>query len=366
MKQATFLFVAAVLALVGCKKAQQDTGGPAVIPPTQVVAVEARIEPVTETLSLVGTLAANEMVELKSEIEGVIQTINFDEGLHVEKGQLLIQLDDTKLAAGLAESEADFKLSKANYDRSVQLFKDKTISQQEFDQVSARFEQQKATIELKRRQLRDTRIVAPFAGVTGPRNISAGQVIDKNSTSLGWLVDLNPVKAEVNVPERFLGQLQIGQNIEVKIAAFPGRTFKGTVYFIAPQVDPATRTALVKARLPNPDLVLRPGMFANLDLALQIREKAVVIPEAAVMFSADRASIFVVDGESNAQIRPVNVGVRLAGIVEITKGLQGGEKVIVEGLQKVRPGGKVKAIAPDETSPYAPKPPATATATTAN
>lgn len=342
MLNRTLITVALALGLFLCAcQKPPAAGGPTVFPPTQVVAVEARVEPVTEKLSLVGTLAANEMVELKSEIEGVIQQLNFEEGQRVEKGRLLIQIDDSKLVASAAEAEADFKLSKANHDRSVQLFKDKTISQQEFDQVAAKFEQHKATLDLRRRLIRDTRLVAPFAGVMGPRNISPGQVIDKHS-SLGWLVDLDPVKVEVNVPERFLAQLQAGQVIEVKIAAFPGRPFKGPVYFVGPQVDPATRTALVKARLPNPELVLKPGMFANLDISLQVRDKAVVIPESAIMSNADRTSVFVIDAESNAQVRPVVVGVRLAGVVEITSGLQGGERVVSEGLQKVRPGSKVK------------------------
>jgi membrane fusion protein (multidrug efflux system) len=150
-----------------------------------------------------------------------------------------------------------------------------------------------------------------------------------------------PVKVELNVPERFLAQLRPGQTIEVKIAAFPGRTFSGQVYFVAPQVDSSTRTALVKACLPNPDLALKPGMFASLDLALRLRERAVVIPESAILSNADRTSMFIVDAESNAQIRPVKLGMRVAGMVELTSGLQGGERVVAEGLQKVRPGAKV-------------------------
>jgi len=333
----------------GCHQKQAD--GPGVFPPTQVVAVEARVQSVSETLSLVGTVAADEMVEIKAETEGVVQTINFEEGQPVEAGRLLLGLDETKLAAAVSEAEASFKLSRANFSRSEQLLKDRLISQQEFDQAAATFAVNQAGLELKRRELKDTRIYAPFAGVTGARSVSPGQVISKNST-LTWLVALNPVKVEVNVPERFLSQLKAGQTLEIGVATFPGRKFKGQVYFIAPFVDPATRTALVKARIANPDFELKPGMFANLDLTLQIRDHAIVIPEPALMLSGDRTMVFVVDKNLVAQLRDVNIGVRLAGQVEILKGLGDGDRVIVEGLQKTRPGGPVKLAGPEASVVY--------------
>ena len=332
------------------KQAATTQAGP---PPSQVIALEAKAKPVSETLSLVGTMTANEMVELSAETDGVVQEILFEEGQKVEKGQLLIRLDDTKFAAGLAETEANFKLSQANYDRSIQLFKDKLISQQEADQASATFEFTRATLNLKKRQLKDARICAPFSGVMGARNVSPGAIISTFvRLPLTTLVDLDPLKVEVNVPERFLGQLKIGQTLEIKVAAYSDKLFKGEVYFIAPFVDPATRTALVKARIANHDFVLKPGMFANLDLTLQIRQQALVIPEVALMMNGDHASIFVVDKEMRAQLRPVTPGMRLAGQVEIVKGLQAGDLVIVEGLQKVAPGAPVKLSAPEAGAPY--------------
>ena len=345
MKQITSLALSvAVLALAGCKK-PAAAGPPPAFPPTQVIVAEARVQPVIEQLSLVGTLAPNEMVEIKSEADGVVQQLNFDEGLVVEKGRLLVQLDDRKLVASLAEAEANFKLSKANFDRSQQLFKDRTISQQEFDQVAARFEANQATLNLKQRELTDMRVRAPFAGVIGSRTVSPGQVI-KRETVLATVVDLNPVKVEVNVPERFLSQLKNGQPIEISVAAYPGKKFKGEVYFIAPQVEPATRTALVKARIPNAEFILKPGMFINLAITLEIRQSAVVIPESALVMNGDRASVFVVDHDSAAQIKPVTPGVRQAGFVEIISGLSGGEQVVIEGVQKIGPGRKVKVATP--------------------
>ena len=339
---------AAALTLTGCKPAAGKGGG---FPPTQVVMLDARRQAVTESLSLVGTLTADEMIEIKSEVDGVVRQINFTEGEPVEQGRLLIQIDDSKLAASVAEGEANFKLSETNFERMRQLQKDRLVSRQEFDQTSAIFDVNRAGLELKRQMLKDSRIVAPFAGTTGARMVSPGQVIAKNTT-LTWLVQMDPVKVEVNVPERFLGQLKLGQSIEITVASLPGRKFQGKVYFIAPQIDTNTRTALVKARLANPKQELRPGMFANLELALQIRDSAVVIPEVALMLSGERASIYVVDKEMTAHLRPIKTGVRLAGDVEIVSGLLAGEKVVVEGTQKLRPGAKVASAPPEAVLPY--------------
>ena len=312
----------------------------------QVVVVEARRQPVTESLALVGSIAANEMIELKSEIDGTIQEILFREGQQVEKSQLLIRLDETKLAADVAEFESNFKLGQANFERAKQLVEEKLISQSEYDQAAATFDVRQATLNRKQRELKDTRITAPFAGVIGARNVSPGQVIARN-TLLTWLVDVDPIKVELNVPERFLSQLRLGQTLDLTVAAFGTNQFHGQVYFIAPAVDPITRTTLVKAEIPNPNLKLKPGMFANLELNLQIRESAVVIPETAVsqLVEGGRGVVFVVDKDSTAQPRKVKLGVRMAGKVEVVEGIEAGDRVIVEGLQKIGPGMPVKVAA---------------------
>lgn len=313
---------------------------------TQVIAVEARRQPISETLSLVGTLAANEMVEIKSETDGAVDGIKFAEGQRVEKGQIIIQLDESKFGAAVSEAEANFKLSQANYLRGQQLSKANLISQQEFEQMASMYQAQQAGLDLKKRQLKDARIYAPFAGIMGSRQISPGQVIARNTT-LAWLVDLDIIKAEFNVPERFLGQLRVGQKMDINVVAYPGDLFQGEVYFIAPQVDPALRTVLVKARIQNPTGKLKPGMFANLDLTLRLNDHAIVIPESAVSSSGERNIIYIIDQNETAQIVPVRLGVRQAGLVEVVSGLQGGERVITEGLQKIRPGGKVKSGPPE-------------------
>jgi membrane fusion protein, multidrug efflux system len=337
----------------GRKPADPGSGARGGFPVPQVVTVQAHHEPVAEKLSLVANLLANEAVEVKSEIDGTVQAIHFQEGQRVEKEQLLVELDARKLAASVEEAEANFKLSQANYERARQLVRDKLISQQEFEQLASTFQANQAALELKRQQLKDTKIVAAFAGIVGSRTIAPGQVISRN-TNLTWVVDIDPVKLEMNVPERFIGALKVGQGIEISLAAYPGRKFKGEVYFIAQSVDPVTRTVLVKSKMPNPTLELKPGMFANLDLTLQTRERAVVIPEIAItrIIEGNRAMIYVVDSSNNAQLRPVELGVRMSGKVEVLKGLQADETVITEGVQKVIPGKPV-AIAPTKEADVA-------------
>jgi membrane fusion protein (multidrug efflux system) len=332
--------VVCVVVISGCGKKPVAGGGGGMVVP--VVAVEAKRQPVTESLSLVGSILANEWVEIRSETEGTVQEINFQEGQQVTKGDLLIRLDETKFSTALAEAESSFKLSKANFERSEQLFKDRLVSQQDYDQAAAMYALNKATVERRKRDLKDTRLYAPFSGLVSARYVSPGQVIARD-TRLTVLVDLDPVKVEVNVPERFLGQVRVGQELELSVAAFGNKKFRGKVYFVAPEVDPLTRTALVKAQIANAEHELRPGMFANLDLTLKVRDEAVVIPESALVQQQDKASVWVVGADDTAQPRAVVVGLRMPGFVEITGGLQSGERVITEGTQKVRPGGKVKA-----------------------
>jgi membrane fusion protein (multidrug efflux system) len=309
----------------------------------------------------VGTIAANEAVEIKSETDGIVQEIGFEEGQRGEKGQLLLRLDDTKLAATLAEAEASLRLSTLTFERAKQLFQDKLVSQQEYDQAAATFDRTRASVDLMKRQLKDARLVAPFAGRVGARQISPGQVMTK-ATLLTTLVDLDPVKVDFWVPERFLSQVQTGQRIEITVAAYPGKKFGGDVYFVAPQLDEATRRAQMKARIKNPDGLLKPGMFANLELTLELRPNAIVIPEIALLWDGDVARVFVVKTTPTNQIvelRLVELGVRSPGEVEITRGLQPGEQVVTEGLQKIGPRDAVMVSGASATNAPAPAPKAT-------
>ena len=338
----------------GCRKAATPEaaasgarGGFAI----QVVAVETRLKPISESVGLVGSITANEFVQVKAEMDGTIKEVGFEEGQRVEKGQLLISIDQTRLESSLNQAEANLKLSNATYERTKRLLEEKLIAPQEHDQAVATHAVNEATVALMRRNLKDARIVAPFSGIAGARQVSPGQVISQN-TVLTSLVDLDTVKVEVNVPERYLSQLQLGQPLRFTVAAFPGSSFQGNVYFISPQLDASTRTALIKAKVPNEQGKLRGGMFASLELSLRLRDSALVIPEPALISNGDKVSVFVVDKENKAQMRPITVGLRLAGQAEVLKGLSAGEKVVVEGIQKLAPGMPVKMAPAEAAAPY--------------
>ena len=345
------LAIAALISPVGCKKRAPQAGGPPGGFAAQVVAVKAERQPVTEQIAVVGNVLANETVDLKPELEGRVVAIHFEEGQRVEVGQLLVELNSGEIEALLAEAEANQKLAQAKWDRSKGLLTTRAVSQQEADEARANYEMNAAKVAQMREQLRNSKIRAPFSGVVGARHISPGQVVTK-TMNIATISDLDPVKVEGNVPERFLAQTRVGQRFQISIAAFPGEKFEGEIYFIAPAVDPVNRTGLVKARIPNPELRLKPGMFASADLTLKVKEDAVVIHEAALMPEGERFAVFVVDEQMTAQLRPVRPGVRIAGRVEIVEGLKGGELVIVEGWQKARPGGKVKLAPNEKAAPY--------------
>ncbi len=332
------LSVLTLLAVSGCGGDQ--AGGPGPRPPVNVIVAPVVEQKVTEDIDLVGSLTPNERAEIKSEISGLIRAINFDEGDLVNKGDLLISLDDRKLSARLAEAEANFVLAKANRDRNQTLLESKTISEQVYDQSVGDFDAAVATRELRKRELEDARINAPFDGVVGYRQVSPGQFIQVGQ-AMTILVNMSPIKADFEVPERFIGQLAKGQRIDITVAAYPNRTFTGVVYFISPEVEVATRNVLVRANIENESGLLKPGMFGNLQLVLQIKEKALVIPENALIARAENSIVMVVDAENTAQMRLVQTGMRLDGAVEIIDGLSKGERVIVEGHQKVGPGSPV-------------------------
>ncbi len=328
-----------VLSLSGCGR-DGPGGGPPGGRTVSVVGFRALQQTVKERVAVIGTLVANESVAIKSELDGAIEAILFEEGEPVEAGEPLLRIDQRKLKASLAEAEANLRLAESTLERYVALAETRAVSQQEVDQARSTYQVRLAAVELMRAELEDATVIAPFEGILGARLVSIGQYVNKGQ-GLTSLMDMDPMKVELNVPERFLGRMEVGQVLEVSVAAYPQERFSGRIYFVDPQVDPDTRTVLVKARVPNPQERLRAGMFANLELILQVRENAVVIPESALLLGADQASVFVVE-DGKAQPRPVTTGVRMAGALEIRFGLSAGEMVVIEGTQKLAPGVSVK------------------------
>lgn len=324
----------------GTAGAPQQFSGPR--PATPVEAVKVRVEMVSEEVSAVGTLRSNESVIVRPEIAGRISSIHFDEGEPVEAGQTLVSLDDSTHQAELADARAALNLAERNFERLDELFEKGSTSARERDETLARAESARAALQLAHARLAKTDVNAPFSGILGLRRVSPGDYVTPGQDLVN-LEDIDPIKVDFRIPERFLSSLSTGQIIRVRVDAFPGRSFEGEVYAIDPQVDPAGRSIAVRARIDNADRVLRPGLFARVRLIVDERPDALVVPEQALVPRGEQRYVFkVVDGK--AALTPVQVGQRHAGKVEIAEGLSEGETVITAGQLKIRDGAPVSIL----------------------
>jgi len=353
MRTLSLVLMSALILTAGCGKKKQGGWGEMVVPVVAAPAVEQSVE---ETIRAVGTLTGEEYVDIKSETDGAVRVIHFDEGQYVKKDEVLVELDQEKLRAALAQAQADLKLAASTTERYAALLQSQAVAQQEADQAQATWSSTKALVDRLTAELDDATIKAPFAGITGAKLLSVGQFIPRG-TSITTLIDTDPMKLEFRIPERFIGQIKSQQAVKLTTAAYPDAPFTGEVYFIDPQIDAATRSVLLKARVPNKDSRLRHGMFADVELIVQVRPQAVVIPETAILYQGELAFVYAIDAEQKAQMRPVKIGVRLPNLAEIVEGVASGEQVVVEGHQKLFPGVKVMPK-PLEAPPAAPKAPA--------
>lgn len=334
-----FLFSSAVSGCSQESKAEQPAKamGPMA---TNVVAFKAVKQDLQDKIPMIGTMESNESVEIKSEINGTIETINFTEGSAVEAGDVLIQIDQKKLQAAYDQALANLKLAETTAQRYENLVKSKAVSQQEYDQAAASLEANKATVALAKEELEDATITAPFDGIMGERSVSIGQFISQG-TQLTFLFSQDPIKVVFHVPERYLGGIKKGQSVQMKVAAYKDKDYVGEVYFVDPKIDETTRTALVKAKVANPNGELKEGMFASVELILDVKKDSIIIPEIALIVKGDTLSVYAVAAGDTVELRTVTAGKRINGMVEILSGVNEGEVIVTEGYQKIGPGSKV-------------------------
>jgi membrane fusion protein (multidrug efflux system) len=312
----------------------RDSGG--------VVVATKKIEAtkLSETLDLVGTLRAEEAVELQAETAGKVIEIAFAEGTRVRQGDLLLRLNDAELQAARERAEARRELARLKEERLAALLKNGGINQQDYDNARSEFAVQDAEAKLIAAQIEKTVIRAPFDGVVGLRAVSVGSFVS-SSTRIASLQATDRLKLDFAVPERHAGRLKPGARVEFTVTG-DGLAHTGEVYAVEPRVDEATRTVLVRARVPNPDGHLAPGALARISLALQQWDAAVLLPAMAILTTDRGKTVFVVEG-GVARVRPIETGLRRRDLVQVTAGLKPGETVIVAGVQAVKDGVKVKA-----------------------
>lgn len=311
-------------------------------PAMPVRAAVAKAAPAVDEATAVGTLRADEAVTLRPEIAGRIAEIRFKEGQRVERGRVLVQLDQAELAAVLASSRAQAGLDRQRLERAADLFKKNFISQQAYDEARANYARSAAKQREDEARLAKTLIRAPFSGVAGLRQVSEGAFVAAG-TDIARLEKIDQLKLDFRVPEIYVGRLKPGQAVRVQLDAYGEQTFPGSVYALEPAVDEATRTVLVRARIANPQRKLRPGMFARVWAQLEVRENAVWVPEQAIVpRGQDRFVFKVVDGK--AVMTKVTLGLRRTGEVEVVEGLAPGDLVVTAGQLKIRDGSPVEIV----------------------
>jgi len=328
--------------LTGCGEGEPE--GMAGGFPVSAVVAKAERELVEDQVVVVGSLDARNEVTIVSELDATVTEILFKEGQSVSKGDILFRLDGVRTGAQLEQAQAFFRLAELTYERNKELFENNTISKEKFGQAKADYHDRKAALALAQDEQDNTVIEAPFTGLVGERNVSVGQYVSRGK-ELAELVSTDPLEIVFDVPERRLGKLRNDLSVAFAADAYPEETFSGLVVYVAPLVNERTRTVHVKAEVSNESGRLKPGMFGVLTLVLEERENALVIPEACIQFTGDTTSIVIVNHAGLSEIRPVQVGNRFKGRVEIVDGVTEGEIVVVEGFQKMGPGAQIIAAA---------------------
>lgn len=286
-----------------------------------------------------GTILANEEVELKSEVSGKITKIFFHEGSIVNKGDLLVKISDADLQAQLQSAKSRLELQKDTEYRQKQLLEKEAISQEDYDMTANQLEVNQAEVELIKAQIDKTEIRAPFSGIIGLKNVSDGSFVD-NTTIIASLQNINPIKIDFSIPERYSSMVNVNDNINFTITG-SDKNYVGKVYAIEPKIDPITRTLKLRAMCPNTGREILPGSFANVELVLKKIENAILIPSEALIPDIKGQKVFVFRN-GKAQLLPVETGLRTDQDVQLTSGINEGDTIITSGILQLKPGMPVK------------------------
>jgi membrane fusion protein (multidrug efflux system) len=317
-----------------------------------VEVVTVQPQTLVDVVALVGQLESEESVEIRSEIDGVIESVGFKEGQEVRKGTVLFHLRDVEQRARLHEAEANAALAEDVFRRTTQLARQNIAAAAQLDRARADLAGGRARVELARVEIERTSVRAPFDGVLGVRHVSPGDRVT-TATSLVQLDAVARLRLAFVVPEIAVPIARVGGKVKFRTAPYPGEEFTGEVFFVAPTLDAATRRLLLKAWVPNSDLRLRPGLFADLELALGERADALLVPEEAVVYDRQGSYVWRVGADGLAERVAVEVGAHRAGRVELKRGIRAGDVIVSAGTHKVTQGAPVRPAAPRLAEPPA-------------
>ena len=334
--------VALALALAACGRDQaaasgRDKGGGNA--PVVVTTTVLKPSTYSDSLVAIGTAHARESITVTAKVSEIVQQVHFDSGDAVAKGAVLVTLSGQQQQAALNQAEAAAKESDQLLGRQETLAQQQLIARSQLDTQRAARDQARAQVAQVRAQIGDRLIRAPFAGVLGIRQVSPGALVTPG-TAIATLDDLDTMYVDFPVPEAALAQVAPGQRVAGRAAPYPGRNFDGLVRTIDARVDPATRAVTVRAEFPNSDHALRPGMLVNVDLTRGERS-ALLLPEIAVVQVGDRTFVYRVKPDGSVEQVDVTVGTRDAGRAEILAGIAAGDRIVVDGTGKLRPGAKI-------------------------
>ncbi|HET8818602.1 MAG TPA: efflux RND transporter periplasmic adaptor subunit [Xanthomonadaceae bacterium] len=336
---AIFAALFAALSLAGgCSREEgraADVGEQAIPVTTAVVATR----PWTDLLRAVGTVQAHESVAVSAKVSETVERVHFTSGDTVSAGDPLVTLSGRQQRAALAEAQAAANEAERLYQRQSELAEQQLIARSQLDTQRAARDSARARVAQVRAQLSDRTIRAPFAGRLGIRQVSPGALVTPG-TVIATLDAIDRVYVDFPVPESALATLASGQHVSGRASAYPDITFEGTVTTVGSRIDPATRSLTVRADFPNPDHRLRPGMLVEVRLSQPERE-ALVVPEIAIVQVGTEAFVWRVGEGGEVQRASVTVGSRQQGQAEILSGLAAGDRIVVDGTGKLRPGSVV-------------------------
>jgi len=343
MKRNHFIFIniliAFTLLLSSCSKGDEKKASGSAMPPTVVEAVKVKQQQWKTQIHTIGTLTANQGIEIKPEIPGRVTKILFKSGEYVKEGTPLIQLDPAIYQAQYKLTEAQAELSKSQLERTKNLFKQHVAAASKLDQDVATYKIDEANMEKAKAQLDETLIRAPFSGYIGLKQVDLGDYLSIGQNIVN-LQDTNTMLTNFTVPEIYINEVQSGQTVLLQTDAVPGKTFTGEIYALDSRVDPQTRTLAVRAKIPNPKHLLTPGIFANVTILVGKDKNVVTVPQTAIVYSIESDYVYkIVDNK--AIKAEVKLGERLGEEVAITQGLQPGDEVVTAGQIKLREGAPV-------------------------
>lgn len=331
-----------LLALLLAACAGGDEGSAGGMAPATVTA--AGVEEVlwVDTIQALGTARANESVTLTAKVTEVVRRVRFEDGDKVQAGDVLVELTGQAEVAQLEEAQAALNEAQQQLDRMEGLVAQGTIPRAQYDTQRAARDTARARANAIRARLAERVISAPFAGRLGFRHVSDGALVTPG-TVITTLDDTSVIKLDFNVPETALSTLSPGQTIRAASAAWPDQEFEGTVTSIGSRVDPVTRAVAVRANLPNPDDLLKPGMLLQVNL-LAVPRQTLVVPELSVVQVGASSFVFRIDADDVVEQVAVELGARRRGQVEVLAGVGQGDRVVVDGTFKVRTGSQVAIV----------------------